>query len=178
MAKSSTPHPITRGDVEAVFNAAGGGGQAVLLHSKTAQGAPADFIGSHGSIRPFAGSPWDGAHFCTEDWHVILMADIEGGDPSFKHHDAERIMNGLDISFTLDGAPLPTTRTAIKRFLDPDAFGFQVAYYFQQGQIMSPADLSIGSHQLEVALVDASGQQSFQDGITFFIDPPGTGACA
>jgi hypothetical protein len=36
----------------------GGGGRAVLLHSKTAEGAPADFFGSHGSIRPFAGSPW------------------------------------------------------------------------------------------------------------------------
>jgi hypothetical protein len=52
-----------------------------------------------------------------------------------------------------------------------------VAYYFQQGQIMSPADLSVGSHQLEVTVVDAAGQQSFQDGITFVIDEPGTGAC-
>jgi hypothetical protein len=25
---------------------------------------------------------------------VILIADIEGGDTSFKHDDAERIMNG------------------------------------------------------------------------------------
>jgi hypothetical protein len=177
MKDSSDSRPITRGDAEAVLNAFGGGGLAVLSHSKTAQGAPADFLGSHGSIRPFAGSPWDSAHFCAEDWHVILMADIEGGDSSFKHNDAAAIMNGLEISFTLDGAPLPTTRTAIKRFLNPEMFGFQVAYYFQQGQIMSPADLSVGSHRLEVTLVDASGQQSFQDGITFFIDAPGTGAC-
>lgn len=169
---------ITRGDVEAVLNAFGGGGWAVLLHSKTAEGAPADFLGSHGSIRPFAGSPWDGAHFCGEDWHVILIADIEGGDASFTHDDAESIMNGLEVSFTLDGAPLPTTRTAIKRFLNPEQFGFQVAYYFQQGQIMSPTDLSVGSHTLDVTIVDASGQQSLQDGITFVVDAPGTGACA
>jgi hypothetical protein len=177
MEKSSESRRITRGDVEAVLNAFGGGGRAVLFHSSTAQGAPADFFGSHGSIRPFAGSPWDGAHFCAEDWHVILMADIEGGDASFKRNDAERIMNGLDISFTLDGTLLPTTRTAIKRFSNPEQFGLQVAYYFQQGQIMSPTDLSIGNHRLEVTLVDASGQQSFQDGITFFIDAPGTGVC-
>ncbi len=177
MATSSTSRRITRGDVEAVLHAFGGGGQAVLLHSKTGEGAPADFLGSQGSIRPFAGSPWDGAHFCAEDWHVILIADIEGGDNSFKHNDAARIMDGLSISFTLDGAPLPATRTAVKRFLNPEQFGFQVAYYFQQGQIMSPADLGVGSHQLQVTLVDASGQQSFQDGITFFIDEPGTGAC-
>ncbi len=143
MKHSSGSRPITRGDVEAVLHAAGGGGLAVLRHSKTAQGAPADVVGSHGSIRPFAGSPWDGAHFCAEDWHVILMADIEGGDSSFKHNDAAGIMNGLEISFTLDGAPLPTTRTAIKRFLDPEAFGFQVAYYFQQGQMMSPLSVRL-----------------------------------
>ena len=114
---------------------------------------------------------------CAEDWHVILIADFEGGDASFQHDDAAHIMNGLEVSFTLDGAALPTTRTAIKRFLNPEQFGLQVAYYFQQGQIMSPADLSIGSHRLEVTMVDASGQQSFQDGITFVIDAPGTGAC-
>src|SRR5215831_18703860 len=135
METTSGSRRITRGDAEAVLNAFGGGGRAVLLHSKTAEGAPADFFGSHGSIRPFAGSPWDGAHFCAEDWHVILIADIEGGDASFTHADADAIMNGLNVSFTLDGAPLPTTRTAIKRFLDPEAFGLQVAYYFQQGRI-------------------------------------------
>jgi hypothetical protein len=177
MKASSTSRRITRGDAEAVLNAFGGGGQAVLLHSKTAEGAPADFLGSHGSIRPFSGSPWDGAHFCAEDWHVILIADIEGGDASFKHDDAARIMDGLNVSFTLDGVPLPTTRTPVKRFLNPEEFGLQVAYYFQQGQIMSPADLSAGGHQLEVTVVDAAGQQNFQDGITFVIDEPGAGAC-
>jgi hypothetical protein len=178
MKASSGSGRITRGDVEAVLHAFGGGGRAVLLHSKAAEGAPADFHGSHGAIRPFAGSPWDGAHFCAEDWHVILIADFEGGDASFQHDDAAHIMNGLEVSFTLDGAALPATRTAIKRFLNPEQFGLQVAYYFQQGQIMSPADLSIGSHRLEVTMVDALGQQSFQDGITFVIDAPGTGACA
>jgi len=81
MKTSSGSRRITRGDTEAVLNAFGGGRRAVLLHSKTAEGATADFFGSHGSIRPFAGSPWDGAHFCADDWHVILIADIEGGEP-------------------------------------------------------------------------------------------------
>ena len=48
---------ITKGDAEAVFNAFGNGGRAVLAHSRTAEGAPADLTGVHGSIRPFAGSP-------------------------------------------------------------------------------------------------------------------------
>jgi hypothetical protein len=172
----ATTTRITRGDAQAVFEAFGGGGFAILLHSKVAQGAPADFFGSHGAIHPFSGSPWDGAHFCAEDWHVPSVADIEGGDASFTRTDAESIMSGLVVSFTLDGTVLPTTRTAIKRFLNPGLFGLQVAYYFQQGRIMSPADLSIGSHQLQVTFGDPSGQ-IVQDGITFFMDAPGTGAC-
>jgi hypothetical protein len=178
MHTSSRSGRITRGDAEAVLHAFGGGGRAVLRHSTATQGAPADFQGSHGSIRPFAGSPWDGAHFCAEDWHTIVMADVEGGDASFRHADAEQIMNGLEISFSLDGAPLPTVRTAIKRFLNPEQLGLDVAYYFQQGQVMSPTSLAPGTHELGVAVVDAAGQQSFQDGITFTIDAPGTGACA
>jgi hypothetical protein len=167
---------ITRGDVQSVFEAFGNGGRAVLQHSKTAEGAPADFFGSHGAIRPFAGSPWDGAHFCSDDWHVILIADIEGGDASFKQQAAADIIDGLTISFTLDGAPLATSRTAVKRFNDPQQFGLQVAYYAQQGRIMSPADLAPGRHDLAVRISDPSGSV-FDDGITFFVDAAGTGAC-
>jgi hypothetical protein len=167
---------ITRGDAQAVFQAFGTGGLAILQHSRRAEGAPADFFGSRGSIRPFAGSLWDGAHFCAEDWHVILVADIEGGDPSFTRQDAETIMEGLVLEFTLDGTALETTRTAIKRFLDPARFDMQEAYYFQQGRLMSPNDLAVGSHQLQLVITDPSGQV-FQDGITFFVDPPGAGSC-
>jgi hypothetical protein len=167
---------IGRGDAEAIFQAFGTGGLAILQHNRLAEGAPADDFGTRGSIRPFAGSPWDGTHLCAEDWHVILVADIEGGDSTFTRPDAEQIMQGLVLSFTLNGAPLPTNRTAIRRFLNPGFFGIQEAYYFQQGRIMSPTDLAAGSHQLQLTITDASGQ-TFQDGITFFIDPTGTGAC-
>lgn len=169
---------ITRGDVEAVLHAFGGGGRTILSHSTTAHGAPADVAGSRGAIRPFSGSPWDGAHFCAEDWHVVLIADIEGGDASFQHDDAAAIMDGLKVAFTLDGAALPTSRTAVKRLANPEPLGLQNAFWFQEGQTMAPADLSVGSHQLEVAIVDAAGQQTFADAITFTIDAPGTGACA
>src|SRR3954462_8441533 len=94
------PRRITRGDVEAVFHVLGNGGRAVLAHSQTAEGTPAAVPGSHGCIRPFAGSAWDGAHFCATDWHVSLGAYCEGGDSSFKHQDAERSMQELQVSFT------------------------------------------------------------------------------
>ncbi|WP_328989004.1 hypothetical protein OG394_22525 [Kribbella sp. NBC_01245] len=177
MGESATRRRITRGDATAVFEAFGNGGRTVLQHSQVAQAAPADEVGSRGSIRPFSGSPWDGAAFCADDWHVILIADIEGGDNSFSRQDAEDIMQGLTISFSLDGNPLETTRTAIRRFLDPRAFGLDAAYYFQQGRIMAPADLSVGQHQLEVDVSDSTGQQTFHDAITFTIDASGTGAC-
>jgi hypothetical protein len=168
---------ITRGDATAVFEAFGNGGRAVLQHSRVAEAAPADDAGTRGSIRPFAGSPWDGAAFCADDWHVILIADIEGGDRTFSRQDAERIMAGLRIEFTLDGRPLETTRTAIRRFLDPDGFGLETGYYFQQGRIMAPADLTVGQHRLSVDIDDAAGQQNFHDEINFTVDAPGSGAC-
>ena len=40
-----------------MFEAFGGGGWAILLHSTVAQGGPADFFGSHGAIRPSRGHP-------------------------------------------------------------------------------------------------------------------------
>jgi hypothetical protein len=166
---------ITHGDVQAVFEAFGNGGRAILQHSRTAQGAPADFFGSHGAIRPFAGSPWDGAHFCAEDWHVIQVADIEGGDHTFKQQHAKDIIDALTIDFTLDGAPLPTTRTAVKRFNNPEQFDLEVAYYAQEGRIMSPGDLAVGQHTLSVTFGDSTGTTT--DGITFFVDASGTGAC-
>lgn len=167
---NAAPRRVEHGDAQAVLQAFGNGGRAVLHHSTVAEGAPADFLGSHGSIRPFSGSSWDDAHFSTEDWHVILIADIEGGDSSFKQKDASTIMDSLTVTFTLDGGVLPTTRTAIKRFANPDAFGLDVAYYFQQGRVMAPTDLAVGNHTLAVAISDSTG--NFQDHITFWIDAP------
>lgn len=165
---NQVPRPVTQGDAQAVLQAFGNGGRAVLQHSRVAEGAPADFLGSHGSIRPFSGSPWDGAHFRDDDWHVIVIADFEGGDASFHHEDAAEIMDSLVVTFTLDGAALQTTRTAIKRFLDSEPFGLDTAFYFQEGRIMSPGELAAGSHTLAVTISSPSG--TFQDQITFFID--------
>jgi hypothetical protein len=82
----------------------------------------------------------------------------------------------VTISFTLDGAPLETTRTPIKRFNNPQAFDLERAWYFQEGRIMSPDDLSVGQHALSLEFADPT-YGDFSDGITFFIDAAGTGAC-
>lgn len=162
---------ITRGDVEAIFQATPNGGWAVLLHSPTGQGAPFD-AQDRGAIRPLSFN--DGRHYCAEDWHVILLASVVGGDASFTRPEAEAILNTVMLSFTLDGAPLPTTRTAVKRFLNPEPD--ERAYAVQEGRIMAPSDLSVGSHQLAVTISEPGFPTEVLE-ITFFVDAPGTGAC-
>jgi hypothetical protein len=166
---------IKRGDVEAVFSAFGSGGWAVLRHSQVANGSPADVTGSHGAIRPF--DAWDGMHLCAEDWHVILIADIEGGDTSFSESDAVQIMSTITVRFVLDGNVLTTTRGSVSRFLNPERFDLEEAYYFQEGRIMSPEDLRVGQHTLECEMI-ADGKRTFHNTIRFFVDPVGAGACA
>ena len=151
------PQRITQGDARAVLNAFGTGGRVILANGQTVEASPADNKGTHGSIRPFAGSPWDGRHFCAEDWHVILVAWFDGGDETFDRQRAEEVIAPVTISFTLDRQPLETTRTPIKPFHDPPPdFGFERAWYFQQGRIMPPDDplLGVGEHQLSVAFTN------------------------
>jgi hypothetical protein len=165
---------IKRGEAEAVLEAFGGGGWAILRHSKVAQGSPSDQQGSHGAIRPF--KLWDGVHLCAEDWHVILIADIEGGDASFTRQDAEQIISGIGVRFFLDSERLTTTRTAVKRFLNPERFDFTEAYYFQEGRVMSPDELSVGLHRLECEMTTGT-DVVFNGSIHFVVDPPDEGAC-
>jgi hypothetical protein len=170
------PRRITRGDAEAVLNAFGTGGRIILRNGQTTEASPADFLGSHGSIRPFHGSPWDGAHFCADDFHVILVAFIDGGDASFGPQEARASLDPVTISFTLDGTALPTDRTTIKPLHDTQSFGLERAWYFQQGKVMRPDELSVGQHTLSVQFTDPAGLND-SDAITFSIDAAGTGVC-
>jgi hypothetical protein len=161
----------TKGDAEAVLEAFGGGGWAILRHNKVVEGAPAQGTAdSRVAIRPFAN--WNGRHFCELDWHVILVADVEPVDAASTPKDAHAAIENLTVTFTLDGAPLPVSRTAVKRFLNPQRFDLDEAFYAQWGRIMSPGELSVGAHTLSVVF---EGQALPE--ITFFVDAAGTGAC-
>ena len=168
---------ITEGDVQAVLQAFMTGGRTVVSNSSETAGfhaAPADFLGSNGAIRPFA--PWDNQHVCTSDWHVLLIGIFDGGDKSYTRQDASNYLSQLDISFTLDGNPLQTTSTAIKRFHNPESFGLEEAYGFQVGSIMAPGDLEVGEHVFEVNLMDPIyGDDQFT--ITFFVDDASSPTC-
>jgi hypothetical protein len=162
----------TKGDAQAVLEAFGNGGRAILLHSGTAVGAPSEGTADGIAIRPLGGSPFDGEHYCALDWHTILIPIFDQGPR--QAFAAE--LDGTVVTFTLDGAPLAVTQTAIKRFLTPQAFGLTDAHFSQWGRVMSPADLAPGTHTLTV-LVTTPGMPDYTDGITFFVDPAGTGAC-
>src|SRR5262245_5101808 len=169
--QASAWSPTTHGDATAVLEAFGNGGWAVLLHSGAVQAAPAQGLPGPVAIRPFSGTPFDGAHYCALDWHTIAIAFFDEGP---RQHAADWIA-GLSVQFILDGAPLEATQTAIKRFLNPERFGLTDAYYSQFARVMAPSDLAPGSHILNVVFTDVDGTS--MDGITFFVDPPGTGVC-
>jgi hypothetical protein len=170
----ANPSRVTRGDAQAVLNAFPNAGRIIRRNEVVRFNTPAD-PELRATIRPFSfpGSPFNGRHYCVEDWHVIVVAYIAGGDQSFSEQDATAELNPITLTFTLDGAELPTSRGPIKRFLDPAPE--EKAFFFQQGALLSPSDLSAGSHSVSFTEVSPIGQ--FQDGITFFIDPPGQGAC-
>ncbi|MEU4519910.1 hypothetical protein AB0F52_14460 [Amycolatopsis sp. NPDC024027] len=168
----AAPGHAGRGDAEAVLHASGTGGAAIRNHGPVHGGSPADIDGRVG-IRVLQSV--DGRHFCQDDWHVILVAEHSGGDKSFTMQNAKAELNSVRLEFFLDGSPLATERTSIKRFLDPGFFRVEEAYIFQQGAIMAPGDLTVGAHSLRVVETDPNG--SGENDITVWIDATGTGVC-
>lgn len=155
---------VTHGDATSLFEAFGNGGWAILNHNPTQMGAPSD-AQLRGSIRPLAGTPWDGRHFCELDWHVILLAVIE---------DTKAQAAASAVDFMLDGAPLASSRTAVKRYLGQGAQ--PPLWYVNDGAIMSPSRLAVGVHTVSIDAIFADGFE-FASQIPIFIDTAGTGAC-
>ncbi|WP_410612799.1 hypothetical protein [Amycolatopsis sp. lyj-109] len=168
----AAPGRTSRGDAEAVLHASGTGGAAIRNHRTVSDGSPAD-LDRRVSIRVLPSV--DGRHFCQDDWHVILVAEVSGGDKSFTMQNAKAEASSLRLEFFLDGSPLATERTSIKRFLNPGQFELEEAYLFQQGAIMAPDDLTVGAHSLRVVATDPAG--SGENTITVWIDATGTGVC-
>lgn len=147
----------------------------ILNRTPTDTGAPAD-SDIKAAIRPFSGTVFDDRHYCAEDWHVILIANISGDSPSWSLQQAREELDPTTTQFVLDGADLPTQRTALKRFLVPELLDVAEAYYYQQGAVLSPSELATGEHTLEVA-VSKGVDRIFEDQIVFHIDAAGTGVC-
>ena len=129
-------------------------------------------------IRPFPGGPWDDAFYCVDDWHVFLLASIDGGDRSFHHSDAVASLGGFSVEWILDDAVFGETETTpIKRFLMPETFGLESGFARQDGVFVTPGVLPVGSHSLQADLTDPLfGDETFGP-ITLNVDASGTGAC-
>lgn len=175
---SANSERITRGDVQAVFNAFINGGWAIMQNNGTGNGAPADEFGSRGAIRPFGGSLFDGSHHCVDDWHVLLVAYWDGGTRSEKNQDIFDRIDQQVIDMYLDGEELDTERTPIKRFLNQNAldnYGFDKGFAFQTGKIMSPDELSVGMHTLKFEADGVFGP--YESEIEFYIDDSNSPTC-
>lgn len=176
-AVSATPDRISRGDVTATLNAFTTAGRVILSHGNSAvnNASPANLF--DGSIRPFPGSPWDGGHFCVDDWHVLLLGTFDGGDQSYTKQDAVSTLSPISIDFIIDGVSVATDQTPIKRFLEPEAFGFDKAFGLQEGVIMAPGELGVGEHAF-VVVIDDPILGTEQLSIQFFIDSSDSETCA
>lgn len=174
----ANPSRVTRGDAQAVLDASGAGGWSVRLHAGEIRGAPAAFTpGDRVRIAPIPGV-FDGIHYCSLDWHVVAINDFDGNAPGESRTPSEiaAALAGDTWILSVDGTPLSTVRTPVKRFLNPEQFGLVDAYYFATGRVMAPTDLSIGAHTVSYVVL-ISGEVVDTAEVTFFIDAPGTGTC-
>ena len=163
---------VSRGDAEAVLQASHAG-VVVTDHAGVVRGAPAD-IDLRATIKPYADSDWDGRHFCAEDWHVLVVAWFAAIDES---HTAQQVKDELaatTIQLVLDGMEVDTERTAIRPMKQPEEDEAE-GFFFQQGKIVAPGELSVGTHTLAFTATFPGGSEGSQ--ITFSIDAAGTGAC-
>ena len=145
----TVPGP-TLGEARAVFEAGFAGGAAIIVHSNSIHGAPAQIAPSATGPRITPLRPFE---YCGAGWHVIAVAgfafatDFPGG----KQEMAD-FMAGVSMHYLLDGHALETQRTALKPALGlPDAFAVTF------GAFLAPGTLTVGVHQL-VTTVVASGE--------------------
>src|SRR6266536_433038 len=153
----------TRGDAQALLNAFGNGGWAVINHDRVARArrGPANRTIQ---IRPF--DFFNDRHYCELDWHTIVLADIEGGARPYPRQQAEAIIADLRVELALDGTPLALSQTPVIKFNNAQLF------------VIEPSDLAVGQHTLRGLMTNASGSDVYFDNtINFFIDAVGTGAC-
>ena len=150
---AAPPGAPTRGDAEGIFQAFFTGGAAIRAHNHLAEGVP----GVPGETTPDGARIYPGLddlEYCDQGWHVVLLGYFD--DPAFFGGNQELFdyLSAVDIRFVLDGVPLQTERTAIKRLthFDP-AFG-EKAFAVGFGAFLAPGALSVGTHQLQTIIRD------------------------
>jgi hypothetical protein len=116
-----------------------------------------------------------------DDWHVVRITFFNAVDnnPFSTKEQAIADLEATIITLTLDGVTLPVTRTPITKLnaADQQRFGLPGPLFdFQTGSILSPAAISVGDHTAGLVATDPVFG-TFQDSLTFTVDPSGTGVC-
>lgn len=149
---------VTEGDAEALFGGFLPACEDVATYAIAGQGVPCAKL-DRGRIYDVGG------HYCADDWHLVSSLLV----------DSKANLEKYEPQQTIDGVTLQTTRTAIK-LVDPaysqQHYGGQY-YYIQIGVVLSPQQISVGTHSLR-QFVAAS---NFDRQIPFTIDASGTGVC-
>jgi hypothetical protein len=147
-AYAATPGAPTRGDAQGIFQAFFTGGSAIRAHNHDASGVPgvpAETTPNGARIYPLL----DDLQYCDQGWHVVLLGFFD--DPAFYaggNKELFAFLSGVDVRFTLDGVPLPTERTAIKRVAHTDPAFIEEAFVVGFGAFLPPGSLSLGTHEL------------------------------
>jgi len=127
---------LTRGDAEAIFQARTTANQIQTAHGSNVSAVRQGFL--RGRISPFA----SGKMFCSADWLVLLISEGAGST----HRESVDLRARTGISFTIDGQPVVTQATPLKRFLtvppSGDFWGWTV------GRIYQPGAFADGDHTL------------------------------
>jgi hypothetical protein len=159
---------ITEGIAQASLQAAETGGNMVEQHNRVVQAGPGNFAAD---IRPFDDP---GRHYCSLDWHTIVLADLELGPAP----QAQAIFSQETVTMWLDEPSnrLTLTQTPVKRFTNSQViFQLPSVFWSQWGQVRSPSSLTIGPHFLDAVLTGVGPDQEYMT--TFIIDPANSGAC-
>ena len=153
---------ITRGDAQAALQAYWNAGFTIDAKGNTA--APPVGPDRHYTILSYF---HEDTRICTTNWHAFGLGSFVEGTVK----DAVADMSLLDLSFAIDGVPVESKISAIKRVT---AFG-GVIFAWTQGGLIEPGSLSIGAHQF-TTYYDYAGTLEVLT-VTFFVDAEGTGSC-
>jgi hypothetical protein len=155
---AASPGAPTRGDAQGIFQAFLTGGFAIRAHDHLAEGVPAvpvDTTPDGARIYPLL----DDLEYCEAGWHVVLLSFYD--DPAIYPGGKKELfdlLSAVDIRFALDGVPLPTERTAIKRVAQVPAFEehafLEEAFAVNFGAFLPPGALSVGMHELRTFVHD------------------------
>ena len=144
----------TRGDAQGIFQAFFTGGSAIRAHNHLAEGVP----GVPGETTPDGARIYPGLddlEYCEQGWHVVLLGYFD--DPAFFVGGNKKLfafLSAVDIRFSLDGVPLDTERTAIKRLAHTDPAFIEEAFAVAFGALLAPGALSVGTHELRTFIHD------------------------